>query len=96
MILAYVLENIPIEVKAGTNSHLRSLHSYVNSASHHVTAVRFWSGEFSIQDVTTPAPDNRPYRLVNIPFYYIGQFQVLLSLLPEIAFRDFGRDSAEA
>jgi len=69
---------IPIEVKAGTNSHLRSLHSYVNSASHHVTAVRFWSGEFSIQDITTPAPDNRPYRLVNIPFYYIGQLQDIL------------------
>ena len=66
---------IPIEVKAGTNSHLRSLHSYVNSANHHVTAVRFWSGEFSVQDVTTPAPDNRPYRLINIPFYYIGQLQ---------------------
>ena len=42
---------IPIEVKAGTNSHLRSLHSYVNSANHHVTAVRFWSGEFSIQSL---------------------------------------------
>ena len=69
---------IPIEVKAGTNSHLRSLHSYVNSASHHVTAVRFWSGEFSIQDVTTPAPDNRPYRLINIPLYYIGQLQDIL------------------
>ena len=69
---------IPIEVKAGTNSHLRSLHSYVNAASHHVTAVRFWSGELSIQDVTTPAPDNRPYRLINIPFYYIGQLQDIL------------------
>ncbi len=69
---------IPIEVKSGTNSHLRSLHSYVNTASHHVTAVRFWSGELSIQDVTTPAPDNRPYRLVNIPFYYVGQLQDIL------------------
>jgi len=69
---------IPIEVKAGTNSHMRSLHSFVNNANRHVTAVRFWSGAYSIQDVTTPAPDNIPYRLVNIPFYYVGQLQEIL------------------
>ncbi len=57
---------------------LIDLHSYVNTANHYVTAVRFWSGEFSIQDVTTPTPDNRPYRLVNIPFYYIAQLQDIL------------------
>ena len=69
---------IPIEVKAGTNSHLRSLHSFVNSAAHTVTAVRFWSGEFTVQDVFTPKPDNRPYRLLSIPFYYIGQLEDIL------------------
>lgn len=76
---------IPIEVKAGTNSHMRSLHSFVNNANRHVTAVRFWSGEYSVQDVTTPAPDNRPYRLINIPFYYIGQLTAILneSVVPQ-------------
>lgn len=69
---------IPIEVKAGTNSHLRSLHSYVNCSTHTVTAVRVWSGEFFVQDTLTPAPDNRPYRLINIPFYYIGQLPKIL------------------
>ncbi len=69
---------IPIEVKAGTNSHLRSLHSFVNNSAHIVTAVRFWSGEFFVQDAETPAPDSKPYRLINIPFYYIGQLQEIL------------------
>lgn len=69
---------VPIEVKAGTNSHLRSLHSFVNAATRPVTAVRFWSGEYSVQDVTTPVPESRPYRLINIPFYYIGQLKEIL------------------
>jgi len=69
---------IPIEVKAGTNSHLRSLHSFVNNASHYVTAIRFWSGEYFVQDAKTPAPDNKPYRLINVPFYYVGQLQEIL------------------
>ena len=69
--------------KVGKTRTLRSLHSYVNSASHHVTAVRFWSGEFTVQDVTTPAPNNKPYRLISIPFYYIGQLQeILLTNMP--------------
>ena len=70
---------VPIEVKAGTNSHLRSLHSFVNNANRPVTAVRFWSGPYSVQDVTTPAPNNRPYRLINIPFYYVGQLPAILN-----------------
>lgn len=69
---------VPIEVKAGTNSHLRSLHSFVNCSTHNVTAVRVWSGEFFVQDAATPSPNNRPYRLINIPFYYIGQLPMIL------------------
>lgn len=71
---------IPIEVKAGTNSHLKSLHNFVNQSKHFVTAVRFWSGEFFVQDAQTPAPDNKPYRLINIPFYYIGQLHKILKM----------------
>ena len=69
---------IPIEVKTGLHSHLRSLHSFVNTADRHVTAVRFWSGEFSIQDTFTPEPDKKPYRLINVPFYYIGQLEEII------------------
>lgn len=69
---------IPIEVKTGLHSHLRSLHSFVNTADRHVTAVRFWSGEFSVQDTFTPEPERRPYRLINVPFYYISQLEAIL------------------
>lgn len=78
-ILQHGTHIIPIEVKAGTNSHLRSLHSFVNSSSGTVTAVRFWSGEFFVQEAQTPAPDLKPYRLINVPFYYIGQIQEILN-----------------
>jgi hypothetical protein len=43
-----------------------------------VTAVRFWSGEYFIQEAKTPEPENKPYRLINIPFYYIGQMKDIL------------------
>ena len=71
-------QTIPIEVKTGLHSHLRSLHSFVNMADRHVTAVRFWSGEFSVQDTFTPEPERRPYRLINVPFYYISQLEAIL------------------
>lgn len=69
---------VPIEVKAGTNSHLRSLHSFVSQTDGFVTAVRVWSGEFGVQDVSTPAPENKPFRLINVPFYYVGQLDKIL------------------
>ena len=69
---------IPIEVKLGTNSHLRSIHSFVNTAEKRVTAVRVWSGDFLVQDTATPAPNNKPYRLISITFYYVGQLDKIL------------------
>ena len=84
--LAYVLESlscffcvwqcgqhiIPIEVKAGTNSHLRSLHSFINNSQNTNIAVRVWSGEYFVQETKTPAPFNKPFRLINLPFYLVG------------------------
>lgn len=55
-----------------------SLHSFVNLLDARVTAVRVWSGEFGVQDVATPAPDDKPYRLINVPFYYVGQLDKIL------------------
>lgn len=72
------IQIIPIEVKAGTNARLRSLHSFVNACERPVVALRVWSGNYSVQEVTTPAPHAKPFRLVNIPFYYIGQIDTLL------------------
>ena len=64
---------VPIEVKSGTNSHLRSLHSFVDHSSIDF-AVRVWSGEFSVNDVHTTF-GGKPFRLVNLPFYMVGNME---------------------
>lgn len=71
----------PIEVKSGTNAHLRSFHSFVNLSSEHVIALRVWSGAYSVQQVKTHAPENKQYTLVNVPFYYVGMLDKLISRL---------------
>ena len=66
---------IPIEVKSGINSHLRSLHQFMDLAPHDV-AVRVWTNPYSIDEVSTPK--GKRFRLVNIPFYYVSQLDKIL------------------
>ena len=66
---------IPIEVKSGHNSRLRSLHQFMEKAPHDI-AVRFWGNPFSIDEVTTPK--GRQFRLFNLPYYYAGQINEVL------------------
>ena len=65
---------IPIEVKSGHNSRLKSLHEFMDETSHDI-AIRVWSGKYSIDEVKTQK--NKTFRLINVPFY-------LISALPEI------------
>jgi len=74
----YKSQIIPIEVKSGHNSHLKSLHSFVNNSDTFVTAIRIWGGEFFVQDALTPAPESKPYRIINLPFYYAGQIDTII------------------
>ena len=67
---------IPIEVKSGTNAHLRSLHSFMATPYAGDLAVRIWSGEYSVSELV--APNGHPFRLLNIPFYYTGVLDELL------------------
>lgn len=67
---------VPIEVKSGTNSKLRSLHQFMDKAPHGI-AVRVWSGRYSIDNVTTPT--GKIFRLINLPFYYVGQLDNILA-----------------
>lgn len=69
---------ITIEVKAGTNSHLRSLHSFINNSQNTNIAVRVWSGEYFVQETKTPAPFNKPFRLINLPFYLVGSIDKIV------------------
>ncbi len=66
---------IPIEVKSGHNAHLKSLHLFMNEAPHNI-AIRVWSQPFSIDEVKTQ--QGKTFKLVNIPFYYIGQIDEFL------------------
>jgi predicted AAA+ superfamily ATPase len=66
---------IPVEVKSGTNSKIHSLHLYMDELEHQ-TAIRIWSGELSINKVTTLK--GKPYTLYNVPFYYAGILETLL------------------
>jgi len=66
---------IPIEIKSGHNSKLRSLHLFMDEVEHK-TAIRIWSGKFSIDNVTTPK--GKSFDLYNIPFYYAGILEKLL------------------
>ena len=70
---------IPIEVKSGTNAHLRSLHTFVNSSDRSVVAIRIWNGSLAVQDIETPMPEKRAFRLINVPFYYVGQLDKVIA-----------------
>lgn len=67
---------IPIEVKTGHNSHLRSLHAYLDLKEDCTLAIRIWSQPFSIDSIKTPT--GRDVKLINLPFYLIGFLPVIL------------------
>jgi len=69
-------ELIPIEVKAGHNAHLRSLHSFMDESPVRI-AVRVWSGPFSVDDVVTTT-HRKPFRLINLPFYLVGNLEQII------------------
>lgn len=76
-ILQYKGLIVPIEVKSGTNAHLRSIQSFMNLAEGQQLAVRIWSGEYSTNDVTINGSD-KTYRLINVPFYLTGQLDKII------------------
>jgi predicted AAA+ superfamily ATPase len=78
--LIYVFRGqiIPIEVKSGHSAHLKSLHQFMDETPHD-TAVRVWSQPFKIDEITTQK--NKKFRLINLPFYYVGVLEKILSEL---------------
>ncbi|MDR0757539.1 MAG: AAA family ATPase [Tannerella sp.] len=67
---------IPVEVKSGHNSKLKSLHLFMDECPHNI-AVRVWSQPFSIDEVTTQK--GKKFRLVNLPFYYAGVLETIIN-----------------
>lgn len=74
-IVAYNSKLYPIEVKSGTNAHLRSLQVFMDSSDVDV-AIRIWSNPYSVDDVRTP--NGKVFKLVNLPFYMIGNLYAVL------------------
>ena len=66
---------LPIEVKTGSNSKLRSLHQYMEESNENI-ALRLWNGPIT-SDIITRS-DCRPFTLYNIPLYYAGHLNALL------------------
>ncbi|GHT63246.1 ATPase [Bacteroidia bacterium] len=66
---------IPVEVKSGHNSKLKSLHLFMEEAPHSM-AVRVCSQPFSIDEVTTQK--GKKFKLINLPFYYVGVLEEVL------------------
>ena len=65
---------IPIEIKSGHNTRLKSLHQFMDETTHDI-AVRIWTGKYSIDEIKTQ--NNKTFRLINLPFY-------MISALPDI------------
>ena len=78
-VLTFDSHLFPIEVKSGRNSHLRSIHSFIDQSPIDI-GVRVWSGPYSIDDVQTTI-GKKPFRLVNIPLYMIGNIEKIISKL---------------
>ena len=78
-VLTFDSHLFPIEVKSGRNSHLRSIHSFIDQSPIDI-GIRVWSGPYSVDDVQTTI-GKKPFRLVNIPFYMIGNVEKIISKL---------------
>lgn len=78
-LIRYKSHLLPIEVKTGSNSKLRSLHIFMEESKEEI-ALRLWNGPMT-SDVITRS-DGRPFTLYNIPLYYAGQLYEWLKQSP--------------
>ena len=75
-VVSYDSRLYPIEVKSGTNSHLRSLQVFMDSSNVDV-AIRIWSKPYSVDEIKTV--NGKTFKLVNLPFYLIGRIHDILN-----------------
>lgn len=67
---------IPVEVKTGDNSKLRSLHQYMDESQEDI-ALRLWNGSLTSDLIRLPS--GKQYTLYNMPFYYAGQLETFFN-----------------
>lgn len=78
LVYQYGSKIIPIEIKAGPQGRLRSLHQFVER-SNHPYAIRFLRNTFSIEQHTTPG--GRDYYLMNMPYFLMGRIEKYVGYL---------------
>lgn len=81
---------IPIEVKSGTNSKLKSLHLFMDEAPH-TMAVRVWSQPLSVDTVITAK--GKSFLLINVPFYYVCVMEKVLERILNNVQKPFKKES---
>ena len=74
-VYVYQGQIIPIEVKAGHNSHLKSLQIFMDEAPTKI-AIRVWNQPMQIDEVQTAT--GKSFRLLSIPFYYVHMLKDIL------------------
>jgi predicted AAA+ superfamily ATPase len=67
---------IPIEVKSGKAGKLKSLHLFMNDATHDM-AIRFYAGKLNITLVKTS--QGKSYQLLSLPYYLVSQIDKYLT-----------------
>lgn len=67
---------IPVEVKTGDNSKLRSLHQYMDESQEDI-ALRLWNGPLTSDLIRLPS--GKQYTLYNMSFYYAGQLETFFN-----------------
>ncbi|MEQ1789944.1 MAG: hypothetical protein ABL857_05815, partial [Rickettsiales bacterium] len=75
---------IPIEVKAGVEGKLRSLHQFMSEKPWKL-AIRFYAGPIQRDHIKskTSTGDRNDYELISLPFYLLGQIDRLLEQFHE-------------
>ena len=67
---------VPIEVKSGHNSKIKSMHLFMETSKHDF-AIRFWNNP--MQKDIVELPNGKKYSLLNLPFYYAELLDKILS-----------------
>lgn len=65
---------VPIEVKAGSNAHLKSLQAFMEASACNM-AVRFWNKPLRKDTI---ALESKEFTLLSLPYYYAGQLETAL------------------
>lgn len=68
---------VPVEVKSGHNSKIKSMHLFMEQSKHDF-AIRFWNNP--MQKDVVELPNGKRYTLLSLPFYYAEMIDGILKM----------------